>query len=46
LKLRYRYQQEDADTIDALGEQKDCFISKPIDNEEIIGRINAKLMQN
>jgi DNA-binding response OmpR family regulator len=24
------FQQEDADIINALGEQKDCFISKPI----------------
>jgi DNA-binding response OmpR family regulator len=37
------YQETDSDIIDDLG--TDCFISKPIDNEGFVGRLEAILSQ-
>ena len=35
------YRDTDSDVIDELG--TDCFVTKPVDNEEIIGRLESIL---
>jgi DNA-binding response OmpR family regulator len=37
------YQETDSDIIDDLG--ADCFVSKPIDNEDFVRRLEAILSQ-
>jgi DNA-binding response OmpR family regulator len=37
------YQETDSDIIDDLG--TDCFVQKPVDNEDFVGKIEAILSQ-
>ena len=37
------YRETDSDVIDDLG--RDCFVSKPVDNEYFVGKIEAILSQ-
>jgi DNA-binding response OmpR family regulator len=37
------YRETDSDVIDDLG--TDCFVSKPVDNEDFVGKIEAILLQ-